>query len=110
MKTLVWIIVALISIAGGLARAGEPAAPEATRAILLPPEKMDLKKGAGLERVQANCLVCHSLEYIPMQPGFTKAQWTASITKMIKVFGARISEADARIIADYLAKNYGPRG
>jgi hypothetical protein len=42
-----------------------------------------------------------------MQPQFTKAQWTAETTKMIKVFGAQISEENAKIISDYLAENYG---
>ena len=31
----------------------------------------------------------------------------AEVAKMIKVFGAPISEADARAIADYLKANYG---
>jgi hypothetical protein len=35
-----------------------------------------------------------------------KAQWEASVNKMIKVYGALI-EADAKVIADYLAGNYG---
>ena len=37
----------------------------------------------------------------------TDQTWEASITKMIKVFGAPISEADARAIHDYLKANYG---
>jgi mono/diheme cytochrome c family protein len=67
-----------------------------------------LKKGAGLDLVEANCGACHSLDYIQMNsPFLTAAQWDASITKMIKVFGAPISEADARAIGDYLKANYG---
>jgi mono/diheme cytochrome c family protein len=67
-----------------------------------------LKKGAGLDLVEANCGACHSLDYIQMNSPFLNAtQWDASITKMIKVFGAPISEADARAIGDYLKANYG---
>jgi hypothetical protein len=33
--------------------------------------------------------------------------WDAEVTKMIKAYGAPISDADAKEIADYLAKNYG---
>ena len=67
-----------------------------------------LKKGAGLDLVAANCGACHSLDYIQMNsPFLNSAQWDASITKMIKVFGAPISEADARAIGDYLKANYG---
>jgi hypothetical protein len=33
--------------------------------------------------------------------------WDAEVTKMIKAFGAPISEPDAKEIAEYLSKNYG---
>jgi hypothetical protein len=32
------------------------------------------------------------------------------VKKMVTVYGARISDADARIIADYLARSYGADG
>ena len=67
-----------------------------------------LKKGTGLDVVEANCGACHSLDYIQMNsPFLTSAQWDASIAKMINVFGAPISEADARKIGEYLKANYG---
>jgi mono/diheme cytochrome c family protein len=67
-----------------------------------------LKKGAGLDQVEANCGACHSLDYIQMNsPFLTSPMWDAEIAKMIKVFGAPISEADARAVADYLKANYG---
>jgi len=67
-----------------------------------------LKAGPGLEQVQANCGACHSLDYIQTNsPFMTSATWDAEIGKMIKVFGAPISEADARAIGDYLKANYG---
>ena len=69
---------------------------------------IDLKKAPGLDKVEANCGACHSLDYIQMNsPFLTSAQWDASIAKMINVFGAPISEADARAIGDYLKANYG---
>jgi mono/diheme cytochrome c family protein len=67
-----------------------------------------LKKAPGLEQVEANCGACHSLDYIQMNsPFMTSVAWDAEIAKMIKVFGAPISEADARTISDYLKANYG---
>ncbi|HEV2957975.1 MAG TPA: cytochrome c [Xanthobacteraceae bacterium] len=67
-----------------------------------------LKKGAGLDQVEANCGACHSLDYIQMNsPFLTAAMWDAEVAKMINAFGAPISEADARAIADYLKANYG---
>ena len=76
--------------------------------VLAEEKLIDLKKAPGLDKVEGNCGACHSLDYIQMNsPFLTSAQWDASVTKMIKVFGAPISEADARAIGDYLKANYG---
>ncbi|HET7381770.1 MAG TPA: cytochrome c [Pseudolabrys sp.] len=67
-----------------------------------------LKPGPGADKVEANCQACHSLSYIPMNSPFLNAAgWDATVTKMIKAFGAPIDDADAKAIADYLKKNYG---
>ena len=69
---------------------------------------VELKKAPGLDTVQNYCAACHSLDYIQMNSPFPSAAlWDAEVTKMIKAFGAPISEADAKTIADYLKKNYG---
>jgi sulfite dehydrogenase (cytochrome) subunit B len=69
---------------------------------------VDLKKAPGLDKVESNCSGCHSLDYIQMNSPFPNAAlWDAEVTTMIKAFGAPISEADAKVIADYLKKNYG---
>ena len=69
---------------------------------------IELKKAPGLEKVEGNCAACHSLDYIQMNSPFLNAAlWDAEVTKMIKAFGAPISDADAKGIADYLKKNYG---
>ena len=48
------------------------------------------------------------LDYIVMNSPFPNAAlWDAEVTKMIKAFGAPISDADAKAIADYLKQNYG---
>jgi mono/diheme cytochrome c family protein len=67
-----------------------------------------LKAGPGLDKVEGNCVACHTLAYIPMNAPFLNAAgWSAEVTKMIKAFGAPIEDADAKVIADYLTKNYG---
>ena len=68
---------------------------------------IELKRTPGLDRVEANCAACHSLDYIPMNsPFLNAAAWDAEVTKMINAFGAPIDQADAKIIADYLKSNY----
>ena len=67
-----------------------------------------LKKAPGLDKVETNCAVCHTLDYIRMNSPFLNAAgWDAEVTKMINVFGAPIGPADAKIISDYLKSNYG---
>jgi hypothetical protein len=70
-------------------------------------QTITLKKAPGIEKVEINCQVCHSLAYIPMNSPFLNAQGWDEVTKMINVMGAPIDQADARTIKDYLTKNYG---
>jgi sulfite dehydrogenase (cytochrome) subunit B len=66
-----------------------------------------LKQAPGLDRVEADCNACHSLDYIPMNSPFLNADgWEAEVAKMINAFAAPIDQADATIIAGYLKKNY----
>jgi sulfite dehydrogenase (cytochrome) subunit B len=69
---------------------------------------IELKKAPGLDKVEGNCGACHSLDYIRMNsPFMNAATWDAEVTKMIKAFGAPISDADAAVIKEYLKANYG---
>ena len=67
-----------------------------------------LLPGPGVEKVEANCAACHSLDYIQMNSPFLgSTQWEAEVKKMINVMGAPINEADAKTIVEYLTANYG---
>jgi sulfite dehydrogenase (cytochrome) subunit B len=89
------LVTSLVLFAGATAAAAEE-------------QPINLKAAPGVEQVEGNCGACHSLDYIEMNSPFLNAAgWNAEVTKMIKAFGAPISEADAKTIADYLAKNYG---
>lgn len=82
-------------------------------ALIAPPalageDAIQLKAGAGREQVEANCVACHSLDYIGMNsPFLDRKGWEGTVNKMIKIMGAPVSEADARAIVDYLQANYG---
>jgi len=74
-------------------------------------ENVQLKPGAGLQTVEANCAACHSLDYARINSVFLKRQgWEAVVNKMINAFGAPIKPADAKVIVDYLTENYGTGG
>jgi len=60
------------------------------------------------QTVEANCSMCHSLDYIPMNsPFLDRKGWEASVAKMINVMGAPIREQDVPAIVDYLTRHYG---
>jgi sulfite dehydrogenase (cytochrome) subunit B len=75
----------------------------------LPDETVAFKPGPNLEVVQNNCTACHSADYIKTQPEgpkFKKDFWQAEVTKMVKLYGAPIDDADVSKIVDYLAATY----
>ncbi|ADO45204.1 sulfite dehydrogenase (cytochrome) subunit SorB [Hydrogenobacter thermophilus TK-6] len=73
-------------------------------------EKVKLKDGEGKALVEANCSVCHSLDYIQMNsPFLDKKGWEAEVNKMIKVFGAPVKQEDVPKIVEYLTKYYGKK-
>jgi mono/diheme cytochrome c family protein len=75
----------------------------------LPNEAAAFRPGPNLEIVQSNCTACHSADYVQTQPRGAKFKadfWRAEVTKMIKVYGAPIEEADIGKIVDYLAQTY----
>jgi cytochrome c5 len=78
--------------------------------IMLPSDNAyaELKPGPGVEVTHTACTLCHSTDYIVMQPRGDVAQWQAVVTKMRQGFGAPVSELDARTIIQYLATAYGP--
>jgi len=82
-------------LAAAPARADEPA--------------VELKSGPGQDIVQAQCNVCHSLDYIRMNsPFLTPDAWKAEVTKMRTAYGAPINDQDADTILKYLSATYGP--
>jgi mono/diheme cytochrome c family protein len=95
-----WVLAAGMAIAGG--------ALANTLRIELPKETATLKRGPGADVVNAQCLICHSAEYITTQPPDKPlAFWKAEVEKMKKVYGAPVPDEQIDLIAEYLARNYG---
>jgi hypothetical protein len=82
-------------------------AHSAETSLSLPPETAKLKPGPGVELATANCLLCHSADYINIQPRFTRAVWKAEVAKMQAKYGAPISTNNFDALTDYLTANYG---
>jgi len=95
----------------GIVSAGIPVQPRknpyADDAWQLPPRNPVLKPGEGLTSVNANCVLCHSVDYISTQPPLLRAQWTATVEKMRAKFGATIATNLVPGMVDYLTTAYG---
>ena len=91
-----------------LALAGVVAAHAAPVEYKLPEETATLKPGPNLDVAQNNCTACHSADYIRTQPIMTSKKdfWQAEVTKMIKVYGAPIDDADVPKLVEYLSTAY----
>ncbi|SRR5258706_1526310 len=63
----------------------------------------------GAEAFKANCITCHSLRYIQMQPDFPEKTWQKIVDKMAKSFGAPISDSTSKAIVRYLVAIKGKK-
>jgi sulfite dehydrogenase (cytochrome) subunit B len=73
----------------------------------LPDETATFQPGPGVDAAEANCAACHSTDYLDYQPPHMgETFWAGEVSKMIKVFGASISDGDAKVITDYLGATY----
>src|SRR5215469_11555692 len=75
--------------------------------ITLPPETATYKEALGVTALNAQCLTCHSAEYVIMQPPLSLKAWTAEVVKMQQKYGAPLPTNQIGPIAYYLAFNYG---
>ena len=90
----------VVAAAVALLAAG-PAAEAGESSVVLAP-------GDGVDRVQAACVMCHSLDYIVMNSVFLdRAGWEKTVTKMVKVMGAPLTAEDSAAIVAYLDAHYG---
>lgn len=86
------------------------AMPVVAKTIELPADGATLKPSplAGYVKAQANCVMCHSAEYMLYQPpSASRPYWEAMVKRMKVVFKAPIEDSDMPDIVDYLAKTYG---
>jgi hypothetical protein len=74
--------------------------------IDLPAETARLGAGPDVASAQV-CMVCHSVDYIYMQPPLTSEQWRGEVLKMKNTFGAPIQNADVDKIVTYLMSQNG---
>ena len=80
------------------------------KSIELPPDGVQLTPSdlPGYAKAQANCVMCHSAEYMVYQPpNAARPYWEAMVKRMKAVFKAPVEDADIPALTDYLVKTYG---
>ena len=79
------------------------------RFIRLPEWKPTLPAGEARDLVMVQCAMCHTPEYITLQPPLSREAWTASVTKMRTTYGGPIPEEQVPKIVDYLVAINGAK-
>ena len=79
------------------------------RFIRLPEWKPSLPAGEARDLVMVQCAMCHTPEYITLQPPLSREAWTASVTKMRTTYGGPIPEEQVPKIVDYLVAVNGAK-
>ncbi len=80
------------------------------KSIELPMDGVQLTASSlpGYAKAQANCVSCHSAEYMLYQPPTAaRPYWDAMVKRMKAVFKAPVEDADMPAIVEYLVKTYG---
>jgi len=83
----------------GLSPASEATPPAAQTPGVLP-------AGEGQALVAGACSQCHSLQVVT-GVRLTRKQWEAKIDQML-ARGAKLSDEEIDVAAEYLARNFGP--
>jgi mono/diheme cytochrome c family protein len=81
-----------------------------TKVIQLPADTEQLRASPlpGYAKAQAQCVACHSAEYMLYQPATApRGYWENMVKRMKAVFRAPINDEDIPVITDYLVKTYG---
>jgi hypothetical protein len=106
MKAMLFaaLVLALVGVAtGSLAQA-------TTKTIVLPEDGVQLEPSdlPGYLKARANCVTCHSAEYMRYQPPTApRPYWEAMVKRMKAIFNAPIDDADVPDLVDYLVRTYG---
>ena len=92
-----WLLVTMIFC--GQAAAKDP---EMIRTFNLPSDPISFQSAPGSQLANSYCLICHSAEYVYMQPPHDREQWTEIVHKMKKSFGCPLPDEQISPLVEYL--------
>ena len=99
----VWMFFLLVGATGfawGVPASGDDR--EHLSILDLPPDPISFQPGPGSDLASRYCLMCHSAEYVYMQPPHSREQWMVIVNKMKTSFGCPILDEDMTPLVDYL--------
>ena len=77
--------------------------------LIAPPAGADAGDPKAKALFEAKCSACHALSR-PLGKNKDRDGWTTTVTRMQKVNGCPITDAEAKEIVDYLVAVRGPAG
>jgi cytochrome c len=104
IKLLPFLTLVGIGYLGAMLLIGPSPASEATPPAAQTPGA--LPEGEGQALVASACSQCHSLQVVTGLR-LTRKQWEAKIDQML-ARGAKLSDEEIDVAAEYLARNFGP--
>lgn len=75
---------------------------ESLVSFVLPSDLITFQPGEGSSLATTYCVICHSADYIYMQPPHPEPKWEEIIHKMRHTFGCPIPDSDIPTLAKYL--------
>jgi mono/diheme cytochrome c family protein len=75
---------------------------EGVSLLNLPSDPIGFQAGPGSQIANSYCVICHSAEYVYMQPPHSREQWAEIVKKMKMTFGCPIPDEQIPPLVDYL--------
>ncbi len=100
--TMVFVLALLIGFSGCVAPSPSVKTPSPTKEA----KETMMTTVDAKSLFEEKCSICHSSER-PKSKRKTYDEWEATVTRMKDVNGCPITDEEAKIIIDYLAKHYG---
>jgi len=97
-----WIFCVLVLLASLMPSAMADPNPSTEMPVVLPSDPFSFHPGPGSTIASSYCEVCHSAEYIYMQPPHSKKTWTKIVLKMKSAFGCSIPDDQIPLLVKYL--------
>lgn len=103
-KSFFRLLMIVIGMSAGETTWAEPLSNSPASSITLPSDPIHYQQAPGSDIASSYCLICHSAEYVYMQPPHHQETWTNIVHKMKSAFGCPIPEEQISPLVSYLVR------